>query len=181
MKSSIRWKASLLNKRERESKPVLTEEDIDFRTTNTNYSEEEITEWFREFILDCPDNNGSLDFCEFILATHCTANSSPEDKLHWVFQMQDKDSSGSITIGKMIQVFEILYENEGLAQEIAVQRAEKIVGSLDSNNDGHITEAEIVAGCMEDEEMLKMLSDSSADPPLLRESSSGSLYLLQKH
>ena len=63
MKSSMRWKASLLNKRERASKPVLTEEDIDFLTTNTNYSEEEITEWFREFILDCPDNNGSLDFC----------------------------------------------------------------------------------------------------------------------
>ena len=209
MKSSMRWKASLLKKRERESKPELTEEDIEFLTTNTNYSDQEITEWFREFIKDCPegaltiqkvkemmnfilpdqngeivanlifsafdkDNNGSLDFCEFIIATHSTANSSPEDKLHWVFQMYDKDGSGSITIGEMIQVFATLYENEGLAQEIAVERAEKIFGSLDSNNDGDITEAEFVTGCMEDEEMVKMLSDSSADPPLVRDSSSGS-------
>ena len=50
MKSSMRWKASLLKKRERESKPVLTEEDIEFLTTNTNYSEDEIAGWFREFI-----------------------------------------------------------------------------------------------------------------------------------
>ena len=104
MKSSLRWKASLLNKRERESKPVLTTEDIDFLTENTNFSEQVITEWFREFIMDCPqgtltiekvkemmnfilpdengghvanlifsafdkDNNGSLDFCEFIIAS----------------------------------------------------------------------------------------------------------------
>ena len=55
MKSSMRWKASLLKKRERESKPELTEEDIKFLTTNTNYSEEEIRQWFREFIKDCPE------------------------------------------------------------------------------------------------------------------------------
>ena len=33
MKSSIRWKASLLNKKERKPKPVLTEDDIEFLTT----------------------------------------------------------------------------------------------------------------------------------------------------
>jgi Ca2+-binding EF-hand superfamily protein len=203
MKSSLRWKASLLKKRERESKPVLTEEDIEFLTTNTNFSEQEITEWFREFIMDCPegnltiekvremmnfilpdenggivtdlifssfdkDNNGSLDFCEFIIATHCTANSSPEDKLHWVFQMYDKDGSGSITIGEMIQVFATLYENEGVDQKMAVDRAEQIFGSLDVNNDGDITEEEFVKGCMEDEEMVKLLSDTSAEAPLVK-------------
>eukprot|EP00092_Neocalanus_flemingeri_P100774 GFUD01128752.1.p1 GENE.GFUD01128752.1~~GFUD01128752.1.p1 ORF type:complete len:192 (-),score=64.22 GFUD01128752.1:149-682(-) len=115
------------------------------------------------------DNNGSLDFCEFIIATHCTANSSPEDKLHWVFQMYDKDCSGSITIGEMIQVFATLYENEGLDQKMAVERAENIFGSLDANNDGDITEHEFVKGCMEDEEMVLMLSDSSAEAPLVKD------------
>ena len=74
----------------------------------------------------------------------------------------------------MIQVFATLYENEGLAQEVDVERAEQIFGSLDSNNDGDITEAEFVAGCMEDEEMVKMLSESSSEPPLVRDVSSGS-------
>ena len=88
--------------------------------------------------------------------------------------MYDKDSSGSITIGEMIQVFATLYENEGLAQEIAVERAEKIFGSLDSNNDGDITEAEFVAGCMEDDEMVTMLSESSSELPPMKDVSSGS-------
>ena len=202
MKSSIRWKASLLNKKERKPKPALTEDDIEFLTTNTNFSEQEITEWFREFIMDCPegtltiakvremmnfilpdengdivanlifssfdkDKNGALDFCEFIIATHCTANSSPEDKLHWVFQMYDKDSSGSITIGEMIQVFATLYENEGLDQNMAVARAEQVFGSLDINNDGDITEEEFVKGCLEDEDMVNLLSDTCTEAPLV--------------
>ena len=36
------------------------------------------------------DENNFIDFNEFIIATHCTANSSPEDKLRWVFQLYDK-------------------------------------------------------------------------------------------
>ena len=197
MKSSLRWKASLLRERGRKQ-PELTEEDLDFLTENTQYSEQEIRGWFKEFVVDCPegilsiervkemmnvilpdenggiiadlifssfdkDKNGSLDFCEFILAIHCTSNCSPEDKLHWVFQLYDKDSSGSITMGEMIQVFATLYENEGLDEKIAVERAEKIFSSLDINNDGDISEEEFVKGCMEDEEMVKMLSESSTD------------------
>ena len=36
------------------------------------------------------DGNGWIDFNEFMIATHCTASSSPEDKLRWVFQLYDK-------------------------------------------------------------------------------------------
>ena len=187
IESSLRWKASLLSRREKESRSVLT--------SNTNFSEEQIIDWFKEFIKDGPegtltiekvknmmnlilpdengdivanlifssfdkDKNGSLDFCEFIIAMHCTANSSPEDKLHWVFQMYDKDSSGSITIGEMVKVFATLYKNEGLDETVAVERAETVFGNLDINNDGDVTEEEFVKGCMEDEEMVKMLSDN---------------------
>ena len=83
--------------------------------------------------------------------------------------MYDKDSSGSITIGEMIQVFATLYEHEGLDQKMAVERAETIFGNLDVNNDGDITELEFVKGCMEDEEMVQLLSDSSADAPLVKD------------
>ena len=214
MKSSLRWKASLLNRRNRKPKPELTEEDIEFLTANTNYSQQEVKEWFKEFINDCPDgtltiekvkemmnvslpdengeivanlifssfdkdHNGSLDFCEFIIATYCTSNCSPEDKLHWVFQLYDKDSSGSITIGEIIQVFATLYENEGLDEKIAVERSEKIFSSLDVNNDGDITEEEFVKGCLEDDEMRKMLSDSSTEGTKTKSLSSPCMVALE--
>ena len=103
----------------------ISDEDVIFLTENTNFSEENIREWWREFLMDCPDGvltkvkllemmssilpadngrivaelifstfdkdgNGWIDFNEFIIATHCTASSSPEDKLRWVFQLYDK-------------------------------------------------------------------------------------------
>ena len=53
MKSKMRWKASLVNKRQR--KVSLTEEDIDFLLTNTNFSEDDIQVWYQQFIGECPE------------------------------------------------------------------------------------------------------------------------------
>ena len=113
VKSSLKWRSILLEKKKKTATPELTEEDLDFLIKNTNFSEGDIKEWFREFIMDCPegiltkekmmemltvilpsdngkiiadlifstfdkDKNGWIDFNEFIIATHCTATSSPE-------------------------------------------------------------------------------------------------------
>ena len=71
-----------------------------------------------------------------------------EDKLHWVFQLYDSDGSGSITLSEMVLLFATLYQNEGLDNYMAVERAEKIFCNLDVNNDGDITEEEFVRGCL---------------------------------
>ena len=52
MKSKLKWKASLINKRE--VVVSLTEEDVEFLVTNTSYSLEEISDWHRQFIAQCP-------------------------------------------------------------------------------------------------------------------------------
>jgi len=206
VKSSLKWRSLLLEKKKKTATPELTEEDIEFLVTNTNFSEADIKEWFREFIMDCPegiltkakvmemltfilpsengkiiadlifgtfdkDKNGWIDFNEFIIATHCTATSSPEDKLHWVFQMYDTDGSNSIQLSEMMEMFGTLYLNEGLDEELAVERAQKIFSFLDINNDGDITEDEFVRGCLQDEELVALLSDKSSDPPLVHISS----------
>ena len=100
-------------------------------------------------ISDVQDQNGWIDFNEFIIATHCSATSSPADKLHWVFQMYDKDKSKTIQLGEMVELFGTLYLNEGLEKEAAVDRAMAIFSTLDINNDGDVTEEEFVRGCLE--------------------------------
>ena len=57
MKSKLRWKASLINKRSRTAAVSLTEEDVEFLVTNTSYSLEEISDWHRQFIAQCPQVN----------------------------------------------------------------------------------------------------------------------------
>ena len=101
------------------------------------------------FVSRVQDKNGWIDFNEFIIATHCSATSSPSDKLHWVFQMYDKDQSGTIELGEMVELFGTLYLNEGLDEEAAVERAMAIFSTLDINNDGDVTEDEFVRGCLE--------------------------------
>lgn len=52
MKSKLRWKASLLNNRQ--NKVALTEDDVEFLVTNTRFSVNDIREWYRQFIMECP-------------------------------------------------------------------------------------------------------------------------------
>ena len=55
MKSKLKWKASLINKRSRVAVVVsLTEEDVEFLVTNTSYSIQEISEWHKQFLDQCP-------------------------------------------------------------------------------------------------------------------------------
>ena len=67
----------------------------------------------------------------------------------------------------MVEVFGTLYLNEGVDEQLAIDRANKIFSFLDIDNDGDISEQECVKGCLKDEELVMLLSDVSMDPPLL--------------
>ena len=129
VKTTLKWRSMVLKKRNNQEAvkcyKTLTDDDLKLLVQNTDFKEDEIREWFREFLLDCPDGiltkdkvsemlslilpqdnvrvvtdlifstfdkdkNNFIDFNEFLIATHCTATSSPEDKLRWVFQLYDK-------------------------------------------------------------------------------------------
>ena len=131
VKTTLKWRSMVLKKRSTQAAvkcyKTLTDDDLELLVQNTDFKEDEIREWFREFLLDCPDGilikdkvsemlssilpqdnvrvvtdlifstfdkdkNNFIDFNEFLIATHCTATSSPEDKLRWVFQLYDKVS-----------------------------------------------------------------------------------------
>ena len=137
VKTTLKWRSMVLKKRNNQEAvkvkcyKTLTDDDVKLLVQNTDFQEEEIREWFREFLHDCPDgiltkdrvsgmlssilpqdnvkvvtdlifttfdkdNNNFIDFNEFLIATHCTATSSPEDKLRWVFQLYDKENILSI-------------------------------------------------------------------------------------
>ena len=61
VKSSLKWRSILLKKKEKIICPELTEEDLAFLVKNTNFSEGNIKEWFREFIMDCPEGTLTID------------------------------------------------------------------------------------------------------------------------
>lgn len=69
----------------------------------------------------------------------------------------------------MIEVFSTLYHNEGINEDLAIERAQKIFFALDFNHDGYISMDEFIKGCLEDEELVNDLNDKSLEPPLMAE------------
>ena len=97
------------------------------------------------------------------MAPNCINTTILEERLHWVFQMYDKDGSDSIQLGKMVEIFTMLYLYEGLDKSSAVERAEQVFNMLDANNDGDVTEEEFVNGCINDDDLVHLLIGNSKE------------------
>ena len=103
-------------------KQQLSKADVEFLKCNTRYDEDTIQEWYKGFLVDCPqgklsptaflkiytkcfpsgnanefcehvfrtfdsDQNGFVDFREFLLAIDVTSDGIPEEKLNWAFRL----------------------------------------------------------------------------------------------
>merc|ERR1711974_32595 len=107
--------------------------------------------------------DGTIDFREFMVATDMTASGSAEEKLHWAFKIYDQDGSGTIELCEMIDIIGALYEMDGISKDSAKERAEQIFLALDFNQDGELCENEFVTGCLQDEELVRVLNNGQAD------------------
>ena len=66
----------------------------------------------------------------------------------------------------MSEVIGELFELSGFSKEKGNERAMKIFGKLDFDGNGELDEREFVAGCMDDQELLKMLKgEDDAENP----------------
>ena len=63
----------------------------------------------------------------------------------------------------MSEVIGELFEMNGLSKEKGNERALKIFGKLDFDGNGELDEMEFVSGCMDDQELLRMLKGDDND------------------
>nr|CAD7406637.1 unnamed protein product [Timema cristinae] len=115
---------------------------------------------FRTFDMD---KNGYIDFKEFLLAIDVTSSGTPEEKLKWAFRMYDVDGNGVIDIQEMTKIVQAIYDMLGACSsnrpaDSAEERAKNIFAKMDENNDGQLTQEEFLKGCLQDEELSKMLA-----------------------
>ena len=71
--------------------------------------------------------------------------------------MYDVDGNGVIDPEEMLKVVRAIYDMH------AYERARKIFRRMDVNRDGQLTEEEFLRGCLEDDEMSKLLSPNIVD------------------
>ena len=108
------------------------------------------------------DQNGFIDFGEFLVAMYVTSSGSAEEKLTWAFRMYDVDGNGTIDPDEMLKVVRAIYgmrcEEATEPTSVADERARKIFRRMDVNGDGQLTEEEFLRGCLEDDELSKLLA-----------------------
>ena len=107
------------------------------------------------------DKNGFIDFKEFLLAVYVTSDGTAKQKLESAFRMYDVDGNGVIDVDEMTKVVQAIYGmmGEGSADPAywAKVRTGNIFRRMDENGDGYLTEEEFIQGCLQDDDLSKML------------------------
>merc|ERR1711983_766565 len=110
------------------------------------------------------DKNGFIDFKEFLLAINVTSNGNPEEKLNWAFSMYDVDGNGWIDLPEMTKIVRSIYRmtgpkyGGGESYETPEVRAASIFKRMDVNSDGKVTRQEFVTTCLDDQQLIGLLT-----------------------
>jgi Ca2+-binding EF-hand superfamily protein len=107
------------------------------------------------------NNDGYIDFIEFMIIFHIMLDGTPEEVLGKIFRVFDANSDGTINKKEMKRLIKDMY---GLikADDPEVQSeallAKSAFTEMDADGDGKITQAEFISACLGQEELSKMLA-----------------------
>merc|ERR1719402_8396 len=103
-------------------------------------------------------SNGTINFRDFLMVVHMTSNGSADDKLRTMFTLYDQDGNGAIDAEEMNSVIRDIYQMLG---EDSHGQAKEMFALMDKDADGKITEQEFIRACLEDADLVRMLSTTA--------------------
>ncbi|XP_070702782.1 recoverin-like [Pempheris klunzingeri] len=120
---------------------------------------------FRSF--DANDD-GTLDFKEYIIALHLTSTGKTTSKLEWAFSLFDVDKNGYITKSEVTEIctaiFKLIPKDEISAlpddENSAEKRADKLWKYFDKADDERVAEGEFIQGVLDNDDALRLIQYS---------------------
>jgi len=107
------------------------------------------------------NNDGVIDFVEFMVIFHIMSDGTPEQVLGKIFRLFDYNSDGSITSKEMKRLIKDMYglikadDPEAASEEMIAKSA---FAEMDKDADGKVTEKEFLDACMAQEQLSTMLA-----------------------
>ncbi|XP_035537284.1 recoverin-like [Morone saxatilis] len=111
------------------------------------------------------NDDGTLDFKEYIIALHMTSTGKTTRKLEWAFSLFDVDKNGYITKSEVkeicIAIFKLIPKDElaDLPQDenTAEKRADKLWTFFEKGENERVAEGEFIQGVLDNEEALRLI------------------------
>ena len=107
------------------------------------------------------NNDGFIDFVEFMVIFHIMSDGSPEEVLEKIFRVFDLNSDGSISNKEMERLVKDMYkllktEDPTIAAKDMISKS--AFAEMDKNEDGKVTLEEFRTACLAKEDFSRMLA-----------------------
>ncbi|CAB1417907.1 unnamed protein product [Pleuronectes platessa] len=107
------------------------------------------------------NDDGYIDFMEYVAALSLVLKGGVQQKLRWYFKLYDIDGSGCIDREELLQIIKSIRAINGIPQEMSAEDfANMVFDKIDINGDGELSYEEFIEGVLNDEMLLKTLTES---------------------
>ncbi|XP_077429604.1 guanylyl cyclase-activating protein 1-like isoform X2 [Vanacampus margaritifer] len=107
------------------------------------------------------NDDGFIDFMEYVAALSLVLKGAVKQKLRWYFKVYDIDGSGCIDRKELHLIFKSIDAINGIHDDIKTQEFTNMVfDKIDINGDGELSYEEFMEGVQDDEMLLNMLTQS---------------------
>lgn len=117
--------------------------------------------FFRAYDLN---NDGRIDFMEFMHAVSVIRRGDLTEKLSFIFSLLDSDQKGYVDRLKLVQMMEALYNMKGLnysdGYNILLRKVDRIITRLDRDQEeGRIDRDKFIENCMNDSALKDLMNE----------------------
>ncbi|XP_044153164.1 recoverin [Bufo gargarizans] len=111
------------------------------------------------------NNDGTLDFKEYMIALHMTSSGKTNQKLEWAFCLYDVDGNGTISKPEVLEIITAIFKMINVEDQKHLpddenspeKRTNKIWDFFGKKNDDKLTEGEFIQGIMNNKEILRLI------------------------